>query len=278
MQKALTRAHYISQQVLDHIRSNSLQPGDQLPTESDMAVELGINRSTLREVYVQMLSKGLIVRQHGKGTFVGRTPIKDGDVSHESFAGRIGAAGFSPTVDVVHSGRVRLDAQLAREFGFPVGTLSSRLIRLYRANGTPAVLVDDFFAPNIDGDRIDLGRYGLDMIAGLHTQVDLLGAHLDMSTTAVSLPDEKAFLLGLEPQVPALLTYGVLRNRQAVTIAVAWAWLNPLLVEVKNSRIILLSSPPVLAVPGEVTLLHHGRPGFVPVTAKAREKSVAQSV
>lgn len=71
MQKAQTRAHYISQQVLDHIRSNSLQPGDQLPTESDMAVELGINRSTLREVYVQMLSEGLIVRQHGRGTFVG---------------------------------------------------------------------------------------------------------------------------------------------------------------------------------------------------------------
>lgn len=278
MQRAQARAHNISQRVMDHIRSNRLQPGDQLPTESDMAGTLGINRSTLREVYVQMLGQGLILRQHGKGTFVGQAPIKDGAVTDESFAGRIGAAGFSPTVDVVHTGRVPLDAMLAREFGFPVGTLASRLLRLYRANQTPAVLVDDFFAPSIDGDRIDLGRYGLDMIAGLHTQVDLVGAHLNMSTTAVSLPEDKALLLGLGPQVPALLTYGVLRTRQGATIAVAWAWLNPLLVEVKNSRIIMLSAPPVLAVPGEVSLVHHGHPGHGPRTIQVRQQPVVQAV
>ena len=43
--------------------------------------------------------------------------------------GRIGAAGFQPTVDVVASERVRLDAALAHEFGCEKGTEVSRLVR-----------------------------------------------------------------------------------------------------------------------------------------------------
>jgi len=269
MQKAETRARSISAQVLKFIQSNSLKAGDQLPTEDAMAEELGINRSTLREVYVRMLSQGLIVRQHGKGTFVGQAPIKDGAVPYDGFAGRIGAAGFNPTVDILANGRVPLDAILAREFGCVAGTQASHLLRLFRANGTPVVVIEDSLAPDVDGDRIDMARYGLDMIAGLRTQVDMDGAHMDLSTTALALPDEKANLLGLAAQAPALHTYSVTRSRVGKAIAVAWAWLNPQMVEINGSRTITPDSASALALPGELRLVRDGERISRPVKTKA---------
>ena len=266
MDKSEIKAHAISSQVLQYIQHRGLKSGDQLPAEADMAGELGINRSTLREVYVRMVGQGLIVRQHGMGTFVGQAPIKDGNVVHDGFAGRIGAAGFKPTVDVVVSERVRLDAALAQEFGCDKGTEVSRLVRLFRATGTPAVLIEDHLAPHIDGRKIDLERHALNMIAGLNTQVPMAGARMDLSTTAVALPADKAALLGLPAGSPALHTYSVLRSELGSVIAVAWAWLNPLLVEVKSSRTVSLTSPS-LSVAGEIW----------PVTATASSPGVTNA-
>lgn len=251
MDKSEIRARTISSQVLQYIRHKGLKVGDQLPAEADMAGELGINRSTLREVYVRMMGQGLIVRQHGMGTFVGQAPIKDGNVVHDGFAGRIDAAGFHPTVDVMASERVRLDAALAHEFGCVKGTEVSRLVRVFRATGTPAVLIEDHFAPQIDVRKIELDRYALDMIAGLNTQVNMVGARVDLSTTAVALPADKAALLGLPAKSPALHTYSIMRSELGAVIAITWAWLNPRLVEVKASRTVTLTSPS-LAVAGDI--------------------------
>ncbi len=47
------------------------KPGDLLPTESALAKQLGISRSTLREAMGHLESHGLVIRRQGLGTFVG---------------------------------------------------------------------------------------------------------------------------------------------------------------------------------------------------------------
>lgn len=64
------------------ILKGNLAPGSKLPMESDLAKELGISRHTLREALLLLEEDGLILRQHGRGTFVkneplvGRTPLE----------------------------------------------------------------------------------------------------------------------------------------------------------------------------------------------------------
>jgi GntR family transcriptional regulator len=52
------------------IESGRFQPGDRLPREAELAEQLGISRSTLREALSQLESHGIVIRRHGVGTFV----------------------------------------------------------------------------------------------------------------------------------------------------------------------------------------------------------------
>ena len=52
------------------LESGPYQPGDQLPPEPDLAGQLGISRSTLREVMRTFEERALITRRQGVGTFI----------------------------------------------------------------------------------------------------------------------------------------------------------------------------------------------------------------
>ncbi len=52
------------------ILEGSLKPGDHLPSERKLAVELGVSRPSLREAIQKLVSKGLLSTRHGGGTVV----------------------------------------------------------------------------------------------------------------------------------------------------------------------------------------------------------------
>src|SRR5689334_21721474 len=52
------------------IRSGGLRPGDQVPTEQDLAEQLDVGRSTVREALRLLERDGLIDVHHGRGRFV----------------------------------------------------------------------------------------------------------------------------------------------------------------------------------------------------------------
>ena len=52
------------------IASGKLVPGDRLPAERQLALELGVSRSALREAIKQLASRGLLISHHGGGTYV----------------------------------------------------------------------------------------------------------------------------------------------------------------------------------------------------------------
>jgi GntR family transcriptional regulator len=247
------RALEISEQILGFIKSSNLSVGDQLPSEAEMAAQIGVSRATIREVYVRLMAQGAIVRRHGRGTFVGQVPIQDDQVVQSGFAASIEAAGFTPTVDILSVERVRADAALAKEFGVPAGTEVCRLLRMFRASGRPVVLVEDYLAPHIDADAIDLDRYAIDMVMGLASQVDMTGSRINTWTTAVALDNEQAIAFELPEGTPFLHVYSVLGSKSGGAVCIAWAWFDPAFVELRSSRQINLARPSVIALATEVS-------------------------
>ncbi len=63
-------ADVVAGELETRILEGSLKPGDRLPAERELAVELGVSRPSLREAIQKLVSKGMLVTRHGGGTVV----------------------------------------------------------------------------------------------------------------------------------------------------------------------------------------------------------------
>lgn len=60
----------IVQQIEDSILKGSLNPGDQLPAERELAQRFGVSRTAVREAVKVLREKGLVEAYSGRGTFI----------------------------------------------------------------------------------------------------------------------------------------------------------------------------------------------------------------
>lgn len=60
--------------TIEHIKSkidqDSLQPGDKLPTLNQLAADLGVSRTVIREAVISLSSDGVLESRHGVGVFI----------------------------------------------------------------------------------------------------------------------------------------------------------------------------------------------------------------
>lgn len=65
--------------VIDHIKEKikdgAYKERQKLPSEFDLAKELGVSRATLREALRILEEENVVIRRHGVGTFVNAKPL-----------------------------------------------------------------------------------------------------------------------------------------------------------------------------------------------------------
>lgn len=64
----------IADRIADDIATGRLQPGDRLPPQRVFARRRGIAGSTAGRVYAELVRRGLVVGEVGRGTFVRAAP------------------------------------------------------------------------------------------------------------------------------------------------------------------------------------------------------------
>ena len=81
----------LSEQIAAQLRGmifdqHRFQPGDRLPDERSLAIEMGVSRTSLREAIKTLVASGVLVIRRGVGTFVSETPGKLEDPFGFAFA------------------------------------------------------------------------------------------------------------------------------------------------------------------------------------------------
>jgi len=66
-----SKTEFVIDYIMHIISERNLKPGDPLPSESKIASEVGISRSTVREAVRSMRALGIIEAKQGAGLFVG---------------------------------------------------------------------------------------------------------------------------------------------------------------------------------------------------------------
>ncbi len=94
-------------QVIDQVKAaiatESLSPGDRLPTVRQLAVDLSINPNTVSRAYTELELTGLVETQMGSGTFVGSRPVERNNVERrrvldqlcQEFLSKVSTHGFT---------------------------------------------------------------------------------------------------------------------------------------------------------------------------------------
>lgn len=119
--------------------------GQRLPSEPNLAKQLGVSRATLREAMRSFEVQGLIRRKQGSGTFVvGKMQVLDSGLevleSLDTMAKRLG---LEVSVSDLSIESIRADEELAQALDAAVGEPLTRVRRVIRAEGRPvAYLVD----------------------------------------------------------------------------------------------------------------------------------------
>lgn len=68
--KKTTLSDQIAAQIEEMIVDGSLNPGERLPAERQLAERFGVSRPSLREAIKKLSSKGLLESRHGGGTYI----------------------------------------------------------------------------------------------------------------------------------------------------------------------------------------------------------------
>jgi GntR family transcriptional regulator len=129
----------------DLVLRSGCAPGDRLPSEVELSQRLGISRPTLREALRQLEEDGLIVRQHGVGTFVAEPrPMLDAGLevleSLEQMAKRCGL--HAQMGEVVISERVTT-ADETDAMALTVSEPATCVVRVILAEGKPVAHLTD---------------------------------------------------------------------------------------------------------------------------------------
>jgi GntR family transcriptional regulator len=128
------------------IEGGTFDPGDRLPSEHELAAQLGISRATLREALQNLEQQGVVVRRHGVGTFVARsyTHLLDSGLERlESILELAARRGLPLGLDALEVRQKPADATIAEKLLIPHGSPVTSVERIIRADETPVAYMMD---------------------------------------------------------------------------------------------------------------------------------------
>lgn len=85
MSKKQNLVEKTTEQLVQFIQDNNIQPGEKLPNEAELSEKLAVSRSTLREAVRILISRNVLKVRQGSGTYVSEKMGKSSDPFGLSF-------------------------------------------------------------------------------------------------------------------------------------------------------------------------------------------------
>ena len=165
------------------ILNGELKAGERLPSEPDLAHELGVSRNSLREAIGLLQREGLLLKKHGIGTFVtDRYPIIRGGIERLSSIGSfIESQGHSSRSEISRFDQCVCEEKICEFLDLEVGSLVHVLETTKYASEIPVAVCIDYIPKSIVKD-IDPDRIHNSVFEGLgkHYNIDIRYAECDL--------------------------------------------------------------------------------------------------
>jgi GntR family transcriptional regulator len=197
--------------------------GDRIPPEADLVRSLGVSRATIRTAVGRLVSRGLLVRRQGSGTFLARLPERSEQPSpvgiklgsgvarfgrletYTSIAERLGLKADSEQLHVEAAPSTREEAEALE---LPRGGEVNRISRVLLLDGEAAawmidVLPADVIPARKVTERLSSHQMVLDLL--LDEGIPVAFSEVEVSTALLDPGQPAGTLLGLSQPAAALM-------------------------------------------------------------------------
>lgn len=129
---------YIKQRILDGDFA-----GDRIPAEMDLAAELGVSRTTIRDALSRLENEGVVYRRQGSGTFVNEPGLQIKTRLEEiwSYEAVLEAHGYTPATRILEVSTAPASAEIANSLHIEPGAPMITVRKLFLENEKPVILV-----------------------------------------------------------------------------------------------------------------------------------------
>ncbi|MCT1367180.1 MULTISPECIES: GntR family transcriptional regulator [Kocuria] len=125
-----------------------LSPGASLPGERQLEKHFGVSRITVRRAVADLVAEGVLVRIHGKGTFVSHGRVRS-DLHLASFTEDMGLAGLQPSTQILVAEPLTPPSEVSEFFGLGANQPTLCIKRLRSANDAPVSVDESWMRPDL---------------------------------------------------------------------------------------------------------------------------------
>lgn len=197
--------HQLKLALQHDIEQGIYQPGGRLPSEPELIRQYGVSRITVRQALDELEGEGLIIRRHGKGTYVAEKRIEQELVRLTDFVEDMQRAGQKPLSRVVATEREIARPPLAKMLNIAHSTEVVRIDRVRLADDRP-IAFDITWLPLRFGELLmgaDLTQETIYHI--LETRYHIPVVSGTFTITAATATAQKAALLEVTPGAALLV-------------------------------------------------------------------------
>ena len=102
----IARSPSLTEQVMTHLKDRIVRgdfPDGLIPAENELAADLGVSRTTVRDALSRLEHEGVVVRKQGAGTFVNAAGLQITSRLEEiwSYEDVLRDHGYTPSVEVL---------------------------------------------------------------------------------------------------------------------------------------------------------------------------------
>jgi GntR family transcriptional regulator len=180
------------------------KPGEQLPTEDELAAQFGVSKVTVRQALRDLAQARIVRREQGKGTFVSETKIQFGPRLLASFTEEMRGSGVDAGSRVLEHKIVPASGEIAGKLEIPEGAPVFLLRRLRLAGGEPRGVQTAYIAGQFVPGIAEINFEAVSLYETIETRYRLLPDHALQKHFAIAVDGEDAGLLQVPDGSPAL--------------------------------------------------------------------------
>lgn len=158
--------------VQDKLGRGEWKPGDLIPSENRLVLELGMSRMTVNRALRELTEEGHLVRVSGVGTFVAESKPQSNLLRITNIADEILARGHRYDCQVLHLGRESASMPIASALALATGASVFHLLCVHYEEGVPVQLEDRYVNPELVpdflgqafGEQLQAAKYLLQVI------------------------------------------------------------------------------------------------------------------